>query len=70
MLEAFRGSDKPPAVATRTWYVPAARFGGRRLHGMQVPLGTVARSRSEAPSLSSPVSLSLFPCLSLFSVPG
>eukprot|EP01045_Picozoa_sp_COSAG04_P053400 COSAG04_NODE_23291_length_341_cov_0.512397_1_plen_99_part_10 len=36
MLEAFCGSDNPPAVATRTWYVPAARSDGRRLHGCKV----------------------------------
>ena len=34
MLEAFGGSDNPPAVATRTWCAPAAAlFGGRSLHG-------------------------------------
>ena len=50
MLEAFRGSDNPPAVATRTGCIPAAAlFDGRSLHGYDytrsVPLGTVSRSR-------------------------
>ena len=37
MLDAFRGSDNPPAVGTQTWYFPAAAlFGGRGLHGYKV----------------------------------
>ena len=70
MLEAFGGSDNPPAVATRTWYVPAAGFGGRRLHGMQgaprhcLSLPTVSRSRFALSSMSVSPCLSC-PCLSV-----
>ena len=46
MLEAFRGSDNPPAVITWAGCAPAvALFDGRSLHGYKVPLGTVSRSR-------------------------
>ena len=65
MLKAFRGSDKPPAVVIRTWYVPAARFDGRGLHGMQgpeVPLGTVSLSRFALSFRVSLFSMFSFPC--------
>ena len=60
MLDAFRGSDNPPAVAIRTWYVPAAaRFDGLSLHGYKVGASRHCLSLSlRSPLLD--VSVSLF----------
>ena len=58
MLEAFRGSDNPPTVATRTWCVPAAAlFDGRSLHGYEYKVGA---SRHCLSLRSALVSVSLF----------
>ena len=60
MLEAFGGSFTPPAVAIRTWDVPAAAlFDGRSLHGYKVGASRHCLSLSlRSPLLD--VSVSLF----------